>query len=317
MMAVPGELPPAREDAAWAYELKWDGVRAVAYLDGERLRLVSRNDRDITAGYPEVAGLGGALPGAGHVVLDGELVTFDERGRPNFGRLQERMHVRGEAAVRRLAERIPVVYLVFDLLHVGGRSTLDLPYAERRGILEGLGLAHASWQVPPSFPGPGSDILAASLERDLEGVVAKRRDSRYRPGKRSPDWRKIKHARAQEVVIAGWRPGQGRRAGGLGSLILGVHGPDGLRYAGGVGTGFTEWMLEDLASRLAPLERPEHPFVTPPPRAETRDARWVSPHLVGEVAYGEWTDDGRLRHPSWRGLRPDKSPDEVKREELH
>jgi bifunctional non-homologous end joining protein LigD len=153
-------------------------------------------------------------------VLDGELVTLDERGRPSFGRLQERMHVRDPAAARRLADRLPVLYYVFDLLYVDGASLLQLPYVERRAQLEALDLETATWRVPPSFPGPAADVMAASIEHGLEGIVAKRRA--YRPGQRSPDWRKVKHQRMQEVIIAGWRPGRGRRANRIGSLILAV-----------------------------------------------------------------------------------------------
>jgi bifunctional non-homologous end joining protein LigD len=314
MLAVPGELPPAAEDDRWAYELKWDGVRAVGYADGGNLRLFSRNDLEITASYPEVVGLAGSL--GTDAVVDGELVAFDERGVPSFARLQERMHVRDVAVSRRLAGRVPVVYLVFDVLSLTGRSLLDVPYLERRDVLAGLEIAGTSWQAPPSFLAPGADVLAASREQHLEGVVAKRRGSRYRPGRRSPDWRKVKHVRMQEVVVVGWRSGKGRREGGIGALLLAVNGPEGLVFAGGVGTGFTERMLADLAARLSSLARATSPLAVQPPAAETRDAHWVTPRLVGEVAYTEWTPDGRIRHPSWRGLRPDKSPAEVEREEL-
>lgn len=310
MLAVPGELPPAAEDDRWAYEMKWDGVRAVAYIDGEHLRLMSRNDLDITRSYPEVLGLPRALGGV-RAVLDGELVTFDHRGRTSFGRLQERMHVKDPATLQRLVASVPVVYLVFDVLHWDDRPTVEHPYSQRRELLEGLDLAGTAWRVPPSFTARGADVLDASRENGMEGIVAKRLQSRYRPGRRSPDWRKIKHIRTQEVILAGWRPGKGRRAGTIGSLILAVNGPDGLQYAGGVGTGFTEHMLRDLAERLALMERPTPPFPHALPRAETRDARWVTPQLVGEVVYAEWTSDGRIRHPSWRGLRPDKRPEDV------
>jgi bifunctional non-homologous end joining protein LigD len=314
MLAVPGELPPAAEDDRWAYELKWDGVRAVGYADGGNLRLFSRNDLEITASYPEVVGLAGSL--GTDAVVDGELVAFDERGVPSFARLQERMHVRDVAVSRRLAGRVPVVYLVFDVLSLTGRSLLDVPYLERRDVLAGLEIAGTSWQAPPSFLAPGADVLAASREQHLEGVVAKRRGSRYRPGRRSPDWRKVKHVRMQEVVVVGWRSGKGRREGGIGALLLAVNGPEGLVFAGGVGTGFTERMLADLAARLSSLARATSPLAVQPAAGETRDAHWVTPRLVGEVAYTEWTPDGRIRHPSWRGLRPDKSPAEVEREEL-
>jgi bifunctional non-homologous end joining protein LigD len=171
--------------------------------------------------------------------------------------------------------------------------------------------------VPPALAGEGRDVLAASREAGMEGIVAKRRDSRYLPGRRSPAWRKVKHFRMQEVIVAGWRPGTGRRAGGIGSLIVAVTSAEGLRYSGGVGTGFTEHALADLAQRLTPLARATPPFDHPLPRDQVRDAQWVEPRLVGEVTYAEWTSDGRLRHPSWRGLRPDKAPSEVYREELH
>ncbi|GIG22072.1 hypothetical protein Cch01nite_27960 [Cellulomonas chitinilytica] len=312
MLATPGELP--EDDDGWAFEMKWDGVRAVAYVDGGRVRLMSRNDLDVTRSYPEIAGLGEQL-GSVQAVLDGELVTFDERGAPHFGRLQQRMHVQDPAAARRLAKTVPVVYLVFDVLHLDGRPTVDLPYDERRALLDGLGLAGRSWQTPPSFDGPGADVLAASRENGLEGVVAKRRTGRYRPGSRSPDWRKVKHVRMQEVVVVGWRPGKGARAETLGALVLGVHDGGGvLRPAGSVGTGFTRRMLDELLARLRPLEVAGSPFEERLPGAETRDVHWVRPQVVGEVAFAEWTSDGRLRHPSWRGLRPDKAVTDVVRE---
>jgi len=328
MLATPGELPPAADDGAWAYEMKWDGVRAIGYLDGDGgLRLVSRNDRDISHSYPEVTDAVAALGSrVGPAIVDGELVTFDERGRTSFERLQERMHVRDTAVARRLAGELPVVYLVFDVLEdaVDGkrRSWLDRPYDERRERLDELaaagldGPAGSACRVPPALTGAGSDVLAASLEAGMEGIVAKRRDARYLPGRRSPAWRKVKNFRTQEVIIAGWRPGTGRRAGGIGSLIMAVNGPEGLLYSGGVGTGFTEHMLADLARRLTPLERGTPPFDYDLPRDQTRNAHWVEPELVGEVNYAEWTTDGRLRHPSWRGLRPDKAPADVEREEL-
>jgi bifunctional non-homologous end joining protein LigD len=329
MLATPGELPPSGEDRVWAYEMKWDGVRAVGYLDGAGgLRLVSRNDRDISHSYPEVTDAVQALGDrVGPAIVDGELVTFDERGRTSFERLQERMHVRDTAAARRLAEEHPVVYLVFDVLHEvadgESRSLLDRPYDERRERLDRLaaagldGPSGSACRVPPALAGAGQDVLAASREAGMEGIVAKRRDSRYLPGRRSPAWRKVKNFRTQEVIVAGWRPGTGRRAGGIGSLILAVNSSEGLRYSGGVGTGFTEHMLADLARRLTPIERGTPPFDYDLPRDQTRNAHWVEPELVGEVTYAEWTTDGRLRHPSWRGLRPDKTPADVVREELH
>ncbi|MDQ1750394.1 MAG: bifunctional non-ous end joining protein LigD [Pseudonocardiales bacterium] len=313
MLAPAGELPPAEQDAEWAYETKWDGARAVVFVDGGRIRILSRNDLDVSASYPELRYLGEAL-GTTQVVLDGEIVAFGADGRPSFGRLQRRMHVTKAADVRRLSASDPVVYLIFDLLHLDGRPTLDLSYTDRRALLEGLELSGLSWQTPPYFTGRGADVLRASQENGLEGIVAKRRASRYQPGRRSPDWRKIKNVRAQEVIVAGWKPGKGRRSGTIGSLLLGIPEDRGLVYVGNVGTGFTDAMLDTLLAKLMPLSRKSSPFADELSRADSRDAKWVTPKLVGEVSFTEWTADGRLRHPSWRGLRPDKSPDEVVRE---
>lgn len=310
MLAVPGELPPPGEQDRWGYEMKWDGVRAVGYVDGGRLRLRSRSGKDVTDTYPELAGLGAQL-GTQAAVLDGEVVAFDAAGRVSFGALQPRMQVTDRARARRLAAQAPVTYLVFDLLHLDGADLTGLPYVARRERLEALGLTGPHWAVPPVFLGTGSEAVAASREQHLEGVVAKRLDAPYEPGRRSPAWRKVKNMRTQEVVVGGWRPGAGRRAGGVGSLLLGVPGPEGLRYVGHVGTGFTAAMLDEVADRLRPLAQPDSPFAGELPRADARDAQWVRPELVGEVRYAERTRDGRLRHPSWRGWRPDKRPDEV------
>jgi bifunctional non-homologous end joining protein LigD len=209
MLATPGQLPSAVEDDRWGYELKWDGVRAVAYLDGGPVRLMSRNDRDIAVSYPELAPLATTLGGT-RAILDGEIVTFDAQGRTSFGRLQERMHVQDPATAARLAVSTPVIYLIFDLLRLDDTSTLGRPYEQRRELLAGLDLAGPAWQVPPWFRGGGQDVLAFSREQRMEGVVAKRLASTYRPGQRSPDWRKVKLFRTQEVVIAGWRPGSAR-----------------------------------------------------------------------------------------------------------
>jgi bifunctional non-homologous end joining protein LigD len=186
-----------------------------------------------------------------------------------------------------------------------------MPYRERRALLVGLGLDGPSWQTPPAFHGTGAAAVQTSKDQQLEGVVAKRLDSVYTPGRRSPFWIKVKNLRTQEVVIGGWTPGQGRRSGTIGALLLGIGSPDGLRYIGKVGTGFTDDMLADLKRRLDRHARATSPFTPDVPRADARDGRWVTPALVGEVAFSEWTSDGRLRHPAWRGLRPDKAPGDV------
>ena len=316
MLATAGPLPSPAQQDSWAFEMKWDGVRAIAYVRGPGpgdVVVLGRNDRDATATYPEVSDVGAALGGR-PCILDGEIVAFaPATGRPDFGTLQQRMHVVGAAQVRTLMRTVPVVYLVFDVLHLDARSLLDTPYDERRGLLDTLPLAGPRCQVPPAFAGGGAHALATSAAQGLEGVVGKRRNSRYEPGRRSTSWTKVKNVATQAVVVGGWKPGQGRRAGGVGSLLLGIPGPDGLEFVGHVGTGFTDAALADLAARLIARERRTSAF-RDVPREHAKLARWVEPELVGEVEFAGWTGEGRLRHPSWRGLRPDRSPADVVRE---
>ncbi len=317
MLATAGPLPGADVEHRWAFEMKWDGVRAVVYLDaaGGPTRVLTRNDREVQATYPELGGPAAVFAGR-DIVLDGEVVAFDGAGRPSFGELQARMHVR--APSRTLLAKVPVSLLVFDLLRLDGELLVTRSYDERRELLLGLGLgtsADGCWAVPPAFEGDGAEALAVSAAQGLEGVVAKRRDSTYTPGRRSPSWIKVKHQRMQVVVVGGWSPGQGRRAGGIGSLLVGVPDESGaLIYAGHVGTGFSAAALDDLAGRLRASTRATSPFDDEVPRLHARDAQWVTPRLVGEVVFAEWTRDGRLRHPSWRGLRPDKTLEDVRRE---
>ncbi|MEA2144087.1 MAG: bifunctional non-ous end joining protein LigD, partial [Solirubrobacteraceae bacterium] len=309
MLATPGQLPGAAEEDAWAFEMKWDGVRAVVYVDHGSVRVLTRNDREVIATYPELRGLGEFF-GDRTVILDGEIVAFDDAGRPSFGALQQRMHVQRPTPA--LRDRVPVTFFAFDLLYLQGHLLTSKPYAERREALESLDLDGPRWATPPAFDGDGAAALAASQAQGLEGVLAKRRNAPYEAGRRSSAWIKVKHLRAQEVVIGGWKPGEGRRKGGIGSLLLGVHDEEGrLRFAGHVGTGFTNQMLDDLAKLLKPLERKTSPFDDEVPRQHAKDAHWVTPRLVGEVVFAEWTNDGRLRHPSWRGLRLDKAADDV------
>jgi bifunctional non-homologous end joining protein LigD len=305
-------LPP--DDGTWALEMKWDGVRALAYCDGSQLRLVSRTGEDITAAYPELRGLCRAV-GKRTALLDGEIVALSEEGWPDFEALQNRMHVRDATAAGRLAAVFPVTYLAFDVLHADGRPLFDAPYSQRRALLEGLALNGPRWQTPPSFTGvPGASVQAVSREHGLEGIVAKRLDSRYEPGKRPGTWLKVKNMRRQEVVIGGWRPGRGNRSGQIGSLLVGVQDAGGLAYAGHVGTGFTDRALRQLTARLAPLRRATSPFSSPLPADHARDAVWAEPVLVAEVAFTGWTRAGRMRAPSYQGLRADKDPSEVIRE---
>ncbi|WP_028662090.1 non-homologous end-joining DNA ligase [Saccharomonospora saliphila] len=308
MLAVPGEPP---RGPAWAFEWKWDGVRAIVGVGGGHVRAHSRNQRDITASYPELETLAGLTTRA--VLLDGELVALDERGRPDFGRLQSRMHVHRPTA--RLLREVPVSYYVFDLLVADDEDLCPHPYQHRRARLTALGLsAPPTVRTPDHYIGvSGSDLLRVAGEYGLEGVVAKRLDSTYRPGARSRNWIKTALRLTQEVVVGGWVPGEGRRGHTVGALLLGAHDPSGsLTYVGHVGTGFTDEALHDLRQRLEPLHRPSSPFDTPVPRDRARTAHWVEPTLVGEVEHRQWTADGRLRHPSWRGLRPDIAPRDVR-----
>lgn len=280
------------------------------------VRVTGRRGVPVHDRYPELAVLGEML--AGHdAVLDGEVVAFEE-ARPSFERLQRRMHVSGPAP--RLMREVPVQYMVFDLLYLDGRSLLDTPYRHRRELLDGLGLTAGPIETPPSLPGPDADQVSALLEftrrRRLEGLIAKRLDSPYRPGRRVDFWIKAKNFHTQEVVVVGWKPGKGRREGGAGSLLLGVHDRPGgrLLFAGHVGTGFTDRALDEITALLAPLARTGSPLAEPVPREFSRYARWAEPRLVGEVTHGGWTQEGRLRAPSWRGLRDDRDPMEVIRE---
>jgi bifunctional non-homologous end joining protein LigD len=311
MLATAGPIPE-KDDGRFAVEMKWDGVRAVSYWDDGEFRLLSRNDNDVTAGYPELAALG-TLLGSHSAILDGEIVAY-VRDRPSFEALQARMHVRG-AKVKQLTVDVPVTLLLFDIMQLDGKATTGLTYTQRRSLLEGLQLAGDHVLTPPAFHDAPKTVLAASRAQGLEGVVAKAVDSIYLPGRRSPSWIKVKHEHTQEVIVGGWKPGEGGRAGRIGSLLLGINNDAGeLVYVGHVGTGFSDRALVELGTRLKPLQRKTSPFTDEVPRLHARDAVWVTPSLVGEVSYSEFTRDLRLRHPSWRGLRPDKSPAEVHRE---
>lgn len=319
-LAAPGEkLAPmlatsgtradvVHSDTEWVVEMKWDGIRAIATVHDGTVHLASRSGRDITAEYPELADL--AERAEGDAVLDGEIVALDARGRPDFGLLQQRMNLTEPREVEAAARAVPVRLLLFDLLAADGRSWLDEPCARRReGLVETVepgGMV----DVPPAFDGDFDEAFATSRRLGLEGVVAKRADSRYLPGRRSSTWVKVKHSRTQEVVVVGWRPGKRKIA----SLLLAVPDDDGaLRYAGRVGSGFTDRQLTEIAARLEPLERETSP-ATEVPREDAADARWVEPEHVGEVEHAQWTADGRLRHARWRGWRPDRSPEDVRRE---
>ncbi|MEB3050305.1 ATP-dependent DNA ligase [Mycolicibacter sp. MYC123] len=293
MLATHGDVARLDPDR-WAFEGKWDGYRLLVEADRGRVRLRSRSGRDVTAEYPQLRSLAEGLT-EHHVVLDGELVALDDTGVPSF------------AGIRHGA---PLQFWAFDLLYLDGRPLLRASYRDRRRLLETL--LQGTDLVVHDLLGPsGDDALEQSRRLGWEGVVAKKWDSPYQAGRRSTAWVKEKHWLTQEVVIGGWRVGEGARGGGIGSLLMGVPAGDKLTYAGRVGTGFTERQLADLKKMLMPLRTKESPFGEPLSRPDSQGVTFVEPTIVGEVRYSERTADGRLRHPSWRGLRPDKTPADV------
>lgn len=291
-------------------EVKWDGIRAIGTWRDGHMSLHARRGTDITARYPELTADGAPFLPVDEAIVDGEIVAFDSAGRPSFSLLQNRMHLTRPREIEREVVRTPVVYMLFDLLRLDGHDLTAMPLRERRTLLSDIVAGvDAPIQVPPVFDDVDA-ALAASDEFGLEGVVVKDPVSRYRAGQRSPSWLKLKNTRMQEAVIVGIRPGKGEREGTLGSLLLAVPEGGDLRYIGRVGTGFTDRILRDLLARLEPLRVPRAPL-DGVPRPDASDALWVRPELVGEVEFANWTPDGILRHARWRGLRPDKTVDEI------
>jgi bifunctional non-homologous end joining protein LigD len=298
MLARAGKLPA--DDERWGYEIKWDGVRAIAFSEPGRLRFQARSGNDITARYPELARLNRALS-SHSAILDGEIVAFGPDGRPSFEALQRRMHVTSESSVRRLAKALPVQYMIFDLLWLDGHSLMSLAYADRRAALAELNLEGERWHAPEHVVGNGAQVLAVSLEQGLEGVIAKRLDCPYEPGRRANGWIKIKNVQREELLVCGWLPGEGRRKERIGALLVGVREEDGsLRYAGRVGTGYTEAELDRLHALLAPLEIDRSPFDSGV--AAPKGSVFVEPRHHASVEFLEWTREGVLRAPSYKGL---------------
>jgi bifunctional non-homologous end joining protein LigD len=288
MKAAMGNLPPESADHEWAYEIKWDGYRTLAFVADGAVRLQSSNSIDVTAKYPELAGLADAV-NAGSAILDGELVVLDPTGRPSFELMQR--------------HETQVAFYAFDVLQIDGTDTVALPYEARRELLQQLVEPGANWLVPAHQVGDGAALLAATAERGLEGVMAKRLGSPYQPGKRTPNWRKVKNRVRVEVVIAGFNAGTGNRSSTFGALLVGRPQPDGsLAFAGGVGTGFTQARLESLLTMLRERVVPDCPFTKAPPRSQTGVATWVRPDLRAVIEITEFTNDGLVRHASFIDL---------------
>ena len=295
------ELPSGE---GWAFEFKWDGVRALLDVSEQGVTIRSRAGNEVTAAYPELATLAGKV---GDALLDGEIVAFVD-GQPSFERLQTRMHVRSAAEARRLAADTPVTFMAFDLLRRYGVDLSGRPYAERRATLERWGAERPDWTISPMFD-DGAATTAAAREHGLEGVVAKRLGAPYRAGARSPDWRKLRFVRAGDFVVVGWEA-SGDRPGELSSLVLGYHSAGGMMtYAGKVGSGLSSQIATRLQAEL--VARTGCPLPQPPPRTAGRAVHWVEPRLVVEVEFASWTTEGRLRHPVFRGVRKDKRADEA------
>ncbi|MFF5408583.1 ATP-dependent DNA ligase [Streptomyces misionensis] len=308
MLATPGSLPPAAQDARWAYETKQDGQRVMVYLPGDgRVVLRARSGEEITGAYPELRPLGGAL-GETPAILDGEVLALDARGRADFQLLQSRMGLaHAPARAARRAAQVPVHLVLFDVPYLV-EPLLRQPYARRRARLTELGLAGPHWSTPGALTGHGAEALAATREHGLEGLVCKRLDSVYEPGVRSRAWIKIRNMRAEDVIVGGWLPGRGRLTGLPGAVLVGQRDAAGrLRYVGGVGTGWSGAERTALAELLRDAASERCPF-TPAPRVP--QARWVLPRLVGEVSYSTRTRSGMLRQPSWLRLRPDLTPED-------
>jgi bifunctional non-homologous end joining protein LigD len=323
MLARPGEVPESNGDD-WAFEIKWDGVRVLGYADRGKWCMLSRRGEDVSARYPELAPIAEKL-GDHAAILDGEVVALDPEGRPRFQLIQSRMGLTSAAAIKARMKQMPVDYVIFDLLHLDGRCVRELPYLDRRKLLEGLGLDGQRWRIPRFRQGGGAELLEAARRQGLEGIVAKRTESPYRPGKRTGEWIKTRVWQRQEFVIGGHIPGEGKRLDRVGSLLVGYYdmrrselgkGEDQqLRFAGGVGSGLKEGDIDLLTRELKRRRRETSPFDVGAPRGpKAKLAVWCEPELVCEVSWTEWTNEGTLRQPAFKGMRDDKDPREVVRE---
>ncbi|MFI5719392.1 non-homologous end-joining DNA ligase [Nocardia sp. NPDC051750] len=307
MLAVAGRPP---DDPEWAVEMKWDGVRAIIVCSGGVCRLYSRNQREITDSYPELATALTTHAENRELVLDGEIIAQTPDGAPSFARLQRRMHVARPS--RALIADVPVQLFLFDVLTDTGADVTGLPYPDRRDRLQELDFTTSPVQTPPYWLGVGAEqLIDAARDNHLEGIVSKRLDSPYLPGRRSRDWIKTPLRKTTEAIVAGWTSGTGAMHPTFGSLVLAGHDDTGqLVHLGNVGTGFTQAGRRALRARLGEIAREDPLFTLAAARGRPTVVHWVDPVLVADIEYREYTGDG-LRHPSWRGLRNDKTADEV------
>lgn len=305
MLATPADRVPS--GSHWQHEVKWDGMRVLADVRAGTVRLTSRTERDVSVAFPELLTAAAGLRGYDDLLLDGEVVSLRD-GTPSFAALAQRFNVGDARTAATLALQAPVTLMVFDVLRMAGTVTLTRPLSQRRELLEGIGLATSRVQVPPAFP-DGEDLLAATVAQCLEGVVCKRTDSAYLPGARSPHWRKIVHRTTGSYVIGGWRPETGSKR--LGALLIGTPTPAGLAFRGRIGSGLAGSAGARLLDLLHARDRAQPPFLDAVPAADATGCSWVQPDLVVDLEYHGVSEGGRLRQPTWRGLRPDLTPEEL------
>ena len=293
MKAVPGELPAGGD---WMHEPKWDGHRALVRVHRGAVEVASSNGKSRIGSWTWIPSIRACLA-TNDAIVDGEVVAMDEAGQHRFGYIGDPTKVHA--------------LILFDVLRVGGEGLLGRPWLERRAVLEQVFTPGGQFSITP-VSADGALLWDVIVSSGYEGIVSKRVDSTYLPGKRTPTWRKVKSRREQEFVVGGWLPGAGRREGTLGSLLLGVHDDDGvLRYVGGVGSGFDDRALREARTRLAAVATTACPFTPVPPRIVSSKARWCRPECVVQVQYGEWTTGGQLRHPVFAGFRDDVDPLDV------